>query len=180
MGVVIVRHERKSGGDVGDSARGSTAFGGVVDVVLSLRRPPGANARRTVREIHSLSRFSETPDTLTIELTEAGYVSLGSSEAYGKEEARRILLNALPSVPDEALPLDSLLETTELKRTTAQEVLTELQRAGRVARTGQGKRNDPFRFWLHTEPEDDGVSFCRDSESHPGRNEMSEVRTHNP
>ena len=41
LGVVFSRHERKSGGEVGDSGRGSSAFGGAVDTILSLRRPEG-------------------------------------------------------------------------------------------------------------------------------------------
>ncbi len=59
LAVVIVRHERKSGGDVGVSGRGSSAFAGAVDVVLSLRRPEG-HARPTIRVIHALSRSPPT------------------------------------------------------------------------------------------------------------------------
>jgi hypothetical protein len=62
LAVVIARHERKSGGDVGNSGRGSSAFAGAVDIVLSLRRPEG-NTRPTLRVIHALSRFDETPDS---------------------------------------------------------------------------------------------------------------------
>src|SRR5436190_1586116 len=36
VGVVLVRHDRKGSGEVGESARGSTAFGGAVDVILQL------------------------------------------------------------------------------------------------------------------------------------------------
>jgi hypothetical protein len=36
IGVIVIRYERKSGGDR-DSGRGSSAFAGVVDIVLSLR-----------------------------------------------------------------------------------------------------------------------------------------------
>jgi hypothetical protein len=36
LAVIVVRHERKSGGEISDAGRGSSAFGGVVDVILSL------------------------------------------------------------------------------------------------------------------------------------------------
>jgi hypothetical protein len=75
LAVVVLRHDRKSGGDVGDSGRGSSAFSGAVDVVLQLSRPEG-QSRPGVRALKSLSRFDETPETLVIELTEAGYVAL--------------------------------------------------------------------------------------------------------
>lgn len=63
LAVIIIRHERKSGGQVGDSGRGSSAFAGAVDVVLSIRRVEG-NTRSTMRELHALSRFDGTPDVL--------------------------------------------------------------------------------------------------------------------
>ena len=44
IAVISVRHERKSGGALGDSGRGSSAFAGGVDIVLSLR-DPGGNQR---------------------------------------------------------------------------------------------------------------------------------------
>jgi hypothetical protein len=52
LGVIVVRHERKSGGDVGDSGRGSSAFGGAVDIVLAVRRPEGGS-RPNVRVVHA-------------------------------------------------------------------------------------------------------------------------------
>ena len=41
MAVIVCRHERKGGGDVGESGRGSSAIRGDVDVILQLRRPEG-------------------------------------------------------------------------------------------------------------------------------------------
>jgi hypothetical protein len=41
LGVIVIRHERKSGGEVGDSGRGSSAFGGAVDILMAIRRPEG-------------------------------------------------------------------------------------------------------------------------------------------
>jgi hypothetical protein len=81
LAVVLTRHERKGGGEVGESGRGSSAFGGAVDVILSIRRGEG-NTRPTVRVIESLSRFDEAPDKLVIELTDGGYRSLGDATAF--------------------------------------------------------------------------------------------------
>ena len=61
LGVIILRHERKGGGEVGDSGRGSSAFAGAVDVVLRLRRQEGGGARPGVRVLDALSRFDQTP-----------------------------------------------------------------------------------------------------------------------
>ncbi|MBI4497071.1 MAG: AAA family ATPase [Chloroflexi bacterium] len=83
LGVVITRHERKSGGDVADAARGSSAFAGAVDVILALRRPTGGQDRPTSRVLHALSRFHETPDTLVIDKGPDGYRAIGSQETIG-------------------------------------------------------------------------------------------------
>jgi hypothetical protein len=56
LAVIVDRHERKGGGEVGESGRGSSAFAGAVDILLSLRRPEG-RARATMRVLHALSRF---------------------------------------------------------------------------------------------------------------------------
>src|SRR5262249_27827100 len=67
LAVVVARHERKAGGDVGDSARGGSAFAGAVDTILSIRRPNG-NQPLTFRTIRTFSRDSGQSE-LTIELT---------------------------------------------------------------------------------------------------------------
>ena len=75
LAVAVVRHERKGSGEVGESARGSSAFAGAVDIIVQIKRGEG-NSRPSIRILMSLSRYDETPDELVIELTEAGYLSL--------------------------------------------------------------------------------------------------------
>ena len=41
VAVTVTRHNRKSGGGIGESGRGSSAFTGFVDSILQLRRLPG-------------------------------------------------------------------------------------------------------------------------------------------
>jgi putative DNA primase/helicase len=148
LAVVVLRHDRKSGGDVGDSARGSSAFGGAVDIMVSLRRGEG-NTRETVRVLNCLSRFDETPESLTIEWTPSGYVALGSLAQVAHEEARQAIINALPtSEPDAVTEQELRADLEDVKRTTAQQVLRELVDEGTCQRIGEGKRGDPFRYFL--------------------------------
>jgi hypothetical protein len=146
LAVIILRHERKGGGDVGDSGRGSSAFAGAVDVVLRLRRSEGA-ARPGIRVLDALSRFDQTPDTLVIELTDAGYVALGDTEAVAAEEARAAVLQAAPTSEDKAMREADLLSAADVKRTVGQGAIREYLEAGRLCRTGEGKRGDPYRYW---------------------------------
>ena len=60
LAVVMVRHERKSGGEVGDAGRGSTAFAGAADIVVSIRRAEG-NSRPTIRELMLLAGSMRPP-----------------------------------------------------------------------------------------------------------------------
>jgi hypothetical protein len=146
LAVLINRHERKSGGEVGDSGRGSSAFAGAVDIVLSLRRGEG-NTSPTVRVIRALSRFDETPAELVIDYVDGGYRALGSEQDVKAQEAREKILAALPTAEGEAIPFKDLLEAVKVPRTTAQPAIDGFLGDGTVQRTGAGKWGDPYRYW---------------------------------
>jgi hypothetical protein len=165
LGVVLTRHERKGGGEVGESGRGSSAFGGAVDIILSIRRAEG-NVRPTVRVIESLSRFEETPDKLVIELTPEGYRSLGDATAFAAKEARAAILDFVPAKAENAITMDELLDKAkerDVKRTAAQEALRGLVEQGTVTRIGAGKKGDPYRHFLSAVG-GDGVPAERNTE----------------
>jgi hypothetical protein len=148
IAVVAVRHERKGGGEVGESGRGSSAFAGAVDIVVALRRAEG-KTRGTVRVLHALSRFDETPDELAVELTEDGYVALGSATDLANQEAERALLEHLPRSEADAQCMTHLLALlSNVKRTTAREAMDGLRTGGMMQRVGSGKKGDPYRYWL--------------------------------
>jgi hypothetical protein len=145
IAVIAVRHERKSGGGVADSGRGSSAFAGAADILLAIRRPDG-QSRPTIREIHALSRFDETPDLLAMELTDEGYVALESA-AVAEIEGKAAVLKVLPTNEPDAIQLDTLVRESGVKRTTTQEVLKTLSDDGQVRSIGKGKKGDPVRYW---------------------------------
>ena len=122
LAVMVLRHDRKSGGLVGESGRGSSAWSGAVDVVMSIRRPEG-NTRKSLREIHALARFDETPDRLMIDLTSEGYVSVGRTAKVAQAEGESALIDAMPHDEAGAATIEELVERSDVKRTTAQEVL---------------------------------------------------------
>jgi hypothetical protein len=145
IAVVIVRHERKSGGAVSDSGRGSSAFAGGVDVILLLRRPPG-NHPRNVRQIESVSRF-ENSDDLLIELTDAGYRSLGPASDAAKNQAAADLLSAIPKSKKKAATIEQLIEATGRSRVYVQGLLDKLMKAGEISRSGEGHKGSPFKYY---------------------------------
>ena len=149
LAVIVCRHERKGGGDVGESGRGSSAISGDVDVILQLRRPEG-NQPKSRRVIESLSRYSETPEKVVIELTEEGYVLLGDEEAVTLNDALRKVPAHLRGLFEqkESATLDELVNELDMTRAAIQRALKELEFRQEVERTGEGKRGSPYRFAL--------------------------------
>jgi hypothetical protein len=151
VGVLVLRHERKSGGEVGDSARGSSAYGGSVDIVLALKRLEGnPSASPNMRVLHGLSRFDETPGELMIELTDEGYVALGDAHAHSFAVAKDAAMSLLREARPKAMTLDELLAAAQgVKRATMQNALETLQKQFVVKPQGAGKRGDPYRYlWV--------------------------------
>ena len=147
MAVLVVRHERKGGGDVGESGRGSSAISGDVDVILQLRRPEG-NQPGSRRVIETLSRYSQTPEKVVIELTEEGYSLLGDEEAVTLADALRKVSAHLRDLFEqkESATLDELVNELEMTRAAIQRALKELERRGEVNRSGKGRKGDPYTY----------------------------------
>jgi hypothetical protein len=146
LAVVFTRHERKSGGEVGDSGRGSSATGGAVDTIISIRRGDG-NSQPNVRVLQALSRFDEIPTKLIVELTDAGYVSHGGETQIAAQNAQSAVLNVAPTTEDAATTLDDFVEATGCKRTVTQNAVKRLVENGELNQVGKGSKGSPRRYW---------------------------------
>jgi hypothetical protein len=133
IAVIVIRHDRKSGGQVGQSGRGSSAYSGAADIVMSIRRPEG-NTRKSLRVIHAIGRFEEIPEELTVDLTPDGYVSMGATGNAVQAEAERVLVAALAERG--AMSLGELVRVSGLTRTTTYRTLKSLCVQGSVQTTG--------------------------------------------
>ena len=194
--VLVNRHRRKGNqmggglGDIADEGRGSGAFSGSVDVILSLRRVPGGG-RPTVRELVAASRFDETPEKLFVELDDGRWLAVGDDAAIETAEGRSAVLEILED--GAALSFSELMKSTAKSRGTLQRVIDDLTRTGDIERSGQGRRHDPYRYraflptlgrnvWAETEasgflsaqtltPYGGEVNEGPGREEHPGRAE---------
>jgi hypothetical protein len=128
LGIVAVRHERKSGGGVGESGRGSSALTGAVDIIVALQRPPSHTGQ--VRIIHALSRY----------IVREGF-------DVGVQEVVRALLLAVPDTEADAKTADELMDTTGLKKTTVREALARMVKEGKLLQSGTGRKSAPYRYW---------------------------------
>lgn len=145
LAVIVARHERKSGGSVGDSGRGSSAFTGAVDIVLALRRRD--NDTSNLRTLLGLSRFEETPDEVTIEWDGSSFISHGETTSPLTARAGQTILAVLPSEDQVPISVPELVASLRLPKSTVNDALQELEAQQLVARKGKGVRGDPYRWY---------------------------------
>ena len=140
--VLVTRHDRKAGGEVGESARGSGAFTGAVDIVLALGREPQAS-RPTMRHLGCLSRFEETEPDLVIELVGARYEVIGTSaQAFAVAQREKLLA----TLSDEPTSLEEIAGAIGEPAASVRALLNSLYAQGLVARHGAGRKGDPYTW----------------------------------
>jgi hypothetical protein len=155
LSIVVARHERKSGGAIGRSARGSSQFTGAVDVVLLLRDSNAKN-RRT---LEAISRFDDTPEAVTMELVEGEFKSLGGTEGIRDAEQEREILELVPFGFEHAVTADDVAAKTKWSVATVRRRLAELVRRGRVLEqvgAVPGRQVTAVGYWRPTEEEAEG------------------------
>jgi hypothetical protein len=145
LAVFLNRHERKGGGEVGESARGSSAFAGAVDIVLRLSRDKDLLRPKTMRRIDALSRFDETPDELIVELTDEGYVAVGEEDGVKRSALAMRIMVLLPEAPA-GVAIKALVEALLEERIGLSRALQDLVASGEVVRMGEGKAHHPYLF----------------------------------
>jgi len=92
VAVVLAVHSRKSGGDDGDSIRGSGAIAGAADIILELQRGKAP----TERILKALSRYPSTPSELVFDYEQAtGTWRVASGGRPGRNVATPIRDDAL-------------------------------------------------------------------------------------
>ena len=147
IGFVIPVHQRKGDGDDGEGLRGSSAFAGAADIVIELERT--TNPRQ--RALLTLSRYPSTPGTLVVSRDPATGAWAVVGETADRGDARMIA--------DRQALLDALSDGDALTRMELQgklgapelqwhKTLDDLQHEHIIARSGAGKKGDPYRWQM--------------------------------
>ncbi len=149
--ITVVHHDRKGGGSVYESGRGSSAFQADPDLIINLTLPVG-NHRPTIREMRTAGRYSEVPGKLLIELVEGKYVALGSESDVAAQVARRLALDVAPTDEGAALQMKELVEAarehdSHVKKTTFENEVKKHVSFGKLRVIGAGKKNDPYKYF---------------------------------
>lgn len=129
--VLAVRHERKGFGDVGESARGSSAFGGGMDILMALRRTKG-RGHETRRELYAVGRFDDAPPVLTMEydLGSGSYSLVMAGHDVRNREVELQILEVLPALEGLALSVKEVCEQVDIGDSTVRRALADLVQRG--------------------------------------------------
>ena len=127
LATCIGRHDRKSGGDIGVSGRGSGQLSGLVDLILHLTRIPGADFQR---KLETRGRIPGLPTILKIELTPSGeYVNWGEPVRENKSNQDRVneWVKENPDIdgPDVVAKFAALTPSVEVSLRTAQRYISD-------------------------------------------------------
>jgi hypothetical protein len=150
IGMVLIRHAGKDG-----TPRGSSAFEGVADICVTIARPEGRHAP-TVRKIAGVGRYGEWERN--IELTEGGYISLGTDDNVEFRKAVRFAKSVLPSAPQSGLKKQEMLDKREgcdknITARTLDRALAWLVKQGDVGEKQlMHQRGKPKVYWLAYKP----------------------------
>jgi len=148
LAVLLAHHQRKAGGGEGDAVRDSSAIVGAVDVLVEIERlgddsPPGH------RRLVAVGRWPKTPPVLVVDRDPAtgGWRVVGQAASRSEAASLGIRERVLAMMQDEEL----LTEAEIITRVGADKrkvgpVLRDLVADGFVARSGAGKRGDPYRY----------------------------------
>jgi Bifunctional DNA primase/polymerase, N-terminal/AAA domain len=116
--VILVRHDRKSGGRVTDAGRGSNAVAGEVDVIYQLVKDNRDDP--TARRLGYVGRLGEIPGYRLLSLTEEGYGLVGTPgerNAQQRDDAQRadweLIASVLPRAREEAISVTELAKRLE-------------------------------------------------------------------
>jgi DNA-binding transcriptional ArsR family regulator len=145
LAVVIIAHQRKSGGEFGEAVRGSNALTGAVDIVLELERPSvSLDASAETRILRAVSRFSSTPDELTLRLVDDHY-EVDEAPLTKARVKRARLLEALEKLGPATS--EELAQETAIPKSTISRYLKKLEREGALEADGaRGVRGEAVRW----------------------------------
>jgi hypothetical protein len=143
--VLLIHHERKSGGEDGRNIRGGSALFGLVDQAIFLERRQGEVSNKRV--LKTLGRYEESPPELIIELVGDDYNVLGTPEEFSETQAFEKIKATLTVDP---MDVKTIAKEADVSEKLTRRILEQLKEKGQAERSGAGKRGDAHLYSLTT------------------------------
>jgi hypothetical protein len=142
---IMALHHNGKGGDIreaGDAVMGSTAFYGIVDALLTMRK------REKVRTIESNQRYGDDLPETIVHLDEVtGSISAcGDMKTFTLNDRKRVVLEVVNRDPLTEGAIKELAGGTNGGLTS--KAVRALFEEGKLTRTGAGRKGDPFLYCL--------------------------------
>jgi RecA-family ATPase len=151
--VILVHHDRKSGGSTVEAGRGSNVFSAEPDLVFSLRKDGNQD---NARKLQSTGRFSEVPEKQRIALQNGRYRTLGSSAA-GRDDLTKKISDMLPESKETALSKQAIVDALEdegvdTSKATVRRKLKHLRESENSVRQFEGdSKGNPHLYYRDVE-----------------------------
>jgi hypothetical protein len=152
--VLVLHHPKKGPAVPGLAARGSSALGGHADIIVEMDWFARSTDDDRRRKLSGFSRRMQTPRRLVIELSADGtdYTAVGDYAAPEFDDGWRVMFWVLEDASHkltrrrmlEAWPCDY----PKPSEATLHRWLERAVKAGEILRTGTGRRDSPFQYWL--------------------------------
>ena len=125
---------------------------GFVDCIIELRRYSRTDRADCRRTLTTYSRLDESPPETVVELTDDGFVSLGSRGDVNQTDRAELILDILPSelpgMTVEQVKAAWDEQDAMPSRSTIRRTLEHGFSKARWLRAGAGTRGDPFTYRL--------------------------------
>jgi hypothetical protein len=146
--ILLIHHERKSGGEHGRSIRGGSAFLANADVALLLHPVTG---KPGARKLEVLGRYQQyVPDALRLEFEDGRYTFPGWEKEQTPEAMKARMLSSLSA---ESQELDKIADAAGIKPRKVRDLLAGLCHEGKVERAGTGVKGNPYTYRLSQQRE---------------------------
>jgi AAA domain len=152
--VCLLHHTGKGKRADGQAARGTSALGGFVDILIEMSHFKRARSKDRRRRLCAYSRYEQTPRHLVIELNADGTDYLVRTDAAGAvlvanwPEVHSILATATEKLGQQTILERWPEDGDPPSRATLLRWLTRATRQGLICRAGSGHRGDSYRYWL--------------------------------
>ncbi len=146
--VLIIHHNRKSGGEEGTAAAGSNALTGAADILLEVKRfgkASGGESATSMRTLSALGRHQRIPPETVVDFRDGRYASMGPADDARKNQ-RLDKIRAFLTESGKWMTTEQIEAGVGMKSSACLASLRSLHALHQIQRVGMGSRGSAFLY----------------------------------